>query len=77
MHVVEVWKREAVKNKFVNKSSIEVGDDDLEALMQRPDVSEYISSVNAFIDGGINRPLLGNITLSEVGKTLCAILQQL
>ena len=63
-------------NKFITKSSTEMGDPemddddvDLEALMRRPDVSKYISSVNAFINDGISRPIIGTFTQSEIGKT--------
>lgn len=65
-YTVEAWKREAVKNRFVTKLSTEVDDDDLEALMQRPDVSEYISSIDAFINEGICRPLTQSETESAL-----------
>jgi hypothetical protein len=44
---------------------------DLDALMQRPEVSEFISSVNASIDDSICRPVLDIITpMSGVGKMI-------
>jgi len=74
----------AVRSMFTNKSSSsEEGgnsgqndndnDDgyDLDALMQRPEVSEFISSVNASIDDSICRPVLDIITpMSGVGKMI-------
>lgn len=76
----------AVRSMFTNKSSSsgekEGGnsgqndndnddDYDLDALMQRPEVSEFISSVNASIDDSICRPVLDIITpMSGVGKMI-------
>ena len=74
----------AVRSMFTNKSSSsEEGgnsgqndndnDDgyDLDALMQRPEVSEFISSVNASIDDSICRPVLDIVTpMSGVGKMI-------
>jgi hypothetical protein len=76
----------AVRSMFTNKSSSssakEEGgnsgqsdndndDYDLDALMQRPEVSEFISSVNASIDDSICRPVLDIITpMSGVGKMI-------
>jgi len=63
----------AVKSMFVNKSSLseEVGgceleeSEDLDALMQRPEVSKFITSVNASIDESICRPAIDIVTPSS------------
>ena len=77
----------AVRSMFTNKSSSsaekEGGDSgqndndnddddcDLDAFMQRPEVSEFISSVNASIDDSISRPVLDIITpMSGVCKMI-------
>jgi len=77
----------AVRSMFTNKSSSSAEKDggnsggqndndndddyDLDALMQRPEVSEFISSVNASIDDSICRPVLDIVTpMSGVGKMI-------
>lgn len=86
-YAVKVWTMKAVRSMFTKKSSSsssaeEEGgnsghndndndDYDLDALMQRPEVSEFISSVNASIDDSICRPVLDLITpMSGVGKMI-------
>jgi hypothetical protein len=57
-------------NSGQNDNDIDDGYD-LDALMQRPEVSEFISSVNASIDDSICRPVLDIVTpMSGVGKMI-------